>query len=102
MKVVHVVLVRWSSAAQDQQKAAIAAAARDLAALIPGIESIAEGPSISPEQLERGHEYALVVTFSSVEARDTYLTHPDHRAFASLFEGAVECVTVYDLSQDVG
>lgn len=46
---------------------------------IPGILSISYGPHNSPEGLNQGFNYGLAIRFESIEARDTYIPHPEHK-----------------------
>lgn len=100
MRIVHVVLVRWAESTPVEHREAAREVARGLSERIPGIERLSEGPSVSPEGLEQGHDYALVITFSSAEARDVYLPHPAHEELVAYFgNGAIDGVTVYDLEE---
>ncbi|MFB6274547.1 MAG: Dabb family protein [Halothece sp.] len=46
---------------------------------IPGILSISYGPHNSPEGLNQGFNYGMTMRFESVEARDAYIPHPEHK-----------------------
>ena len=69
---------------------------------IPGIISIEYGEHNSNEGLDDGFTHAFCITFSSDEARDTYLTHPKHIERVDIFQEILERVTVVDfeVSQD--
>jgi len=95
--VIHVVLVRWGASTTPDRIERIRETVLSLGAKIPGIESIAEGPSISPEGLERGYDYGFVIDFESREARDRYLPHEDHLPLAKELGEASDAVLVYDL-----
>lgn len=98
MSVLHIVLVRWAPDTSRAHRDRARALARGLPHRIVGIEKLVEGPSVSPEGLEDGFDYALAFTFSSHAARDAYLPHPAHQELVALFgDGAIEKVTVYDL-----
>ena len=94
--IVHVVLTQWRSDATSEALAEMREVVDRFSTEIPGIVSVVEGASVSPEGLEAGFEWALVVTFESASARDGYLDHPTHAA-ARIGEWA-ERLVVFDLS----
>ena len=94
----HVVLVRWRADADAARRSAVRAGVRGLADAVPGISALAEGPSISPEGLEQGHDYGFVVTFEDAAARDAYLPHPDHVRVAEAIGAAADGITVFDVA----
>ena len=67
---------------RDSDREAVRAARARHGEPDPGIIALKEGPSVSPEGLERGHDYGFVVTFDDAAARDAYLPHPEHLAAA--------------------
>lgn len=92
------VLIRWAPTTSAAHRDRARAVALGLPHRILGIESLVEGPSVSPEGLEDGFDYALAFTFASAAARDDYLPHPAHQELTALFaDGAIEKVTVFDL-----
>ncbi|GAA1970111.1 Dabb family protein [Microbacterium deminutum] len=95
--VVHVVLVQWKpevSRAELDELTDFACAFPDA---IPGVLAVHCGPSTSPEGLESGYEWALVVSFASSSARDHYLPHPAHQPVAELISRLAEQVVVFDV-----
>lgn len=97
MPVTHIVLIRWSNESSEATQEEVAQRVRDLGDRIDGIRSVVEGPSNSPEGLERGYDYGFVITFDDVAARDAYLPHPEHSPVAALIGTAAEEVLVFDL-----
>ena len=95
--VTHVVLVDWKPAISDAEVRRIRGWAQSFDTEIPGVIRVAEGPSRSPEGLENGFDYALVIDFADAASRDGYLTHPAHLPLArALHEGAQRLV-VFDI-----
>ena len=95
--VVHVVLVRWKpevSRAELDHLKELAVAFPDT---IPGVMAVHCGTSTSPEGLEGGFEWALVVGFESSSARDDYLPHPAHQPVAQLISRWAEEFVVFDV-----
>lgn len=95
--VCHVVLVSWKSGAGGSAEQVIRPAARGFVDSIPGVLAVSEGPSSSPEGLEGGYDYGLVVTFASGPARDAYLDDPQHVPVAEAIRAAAERVVVFDI-----
>ena len=95
--VVHVVLVEWGADTPDSVKEAARDAARGFPSQIEGVLSVVEGPSVSPEGLEGGLDYGLVITFADAAARDAYLPHPVHRVLGDLIGQHSARVIVYDI-----
>jgi hypothetical protein len=95
-KLRHVVLFGFGKA---QSSAAIAEVIRrfaELEALVPGIDDFEWGENSSPEGLDHGHSHVFLLTFANARARDAYLVHPDHAAFANWAQPFVSAVTVLD------
>jgi hypothetical protein len=70
---------------------------RALGGTIPGILSLIEGHSSSPEGLEDGHDYGFVVTFENAQARDSYLTDARHRVVADAIGESAQRIVVFDI-----
>jgi hypothetical protein len=92
----HVVLFGFGKA---QSRAAIAEVVRrfaELKALVPSVDDFEWGENSSPEGLDNGHSHVFLLTFANAQARDAYLVHPDHAAFANWVQPFVSSVTVLD------
>ena len=76
MTTTHVVLVSWRDGEREQAEQVVRPLVADFPQTIPDVLDVVQGPSNSPEGLEDGFDYALVVTFASPEARNVYLDHP--------------------------
>lgn len=92
----HVVLFKFkdSSTQEDVKKVEQAFAA--LATKIPLIKDFEWGKNTSPENLNQGLTHCFIATFSSDKDRDTYLVHPDHKAFVEVLKPHLDKVTVID------
>lgn len=95
--VVHVVLVRWKPGVSRTDLEDLTGLAGAFPDSIPGVLAVHCGPSTSPEGLESGYEWALVVSFASRSFRDDYLTHAAHQPVAQLISRLAEQVTVFDV-----
>jgi len=100
--IVHIVLIELSAGISEEERNLVRRTARSLASTIPGIERVEEGGSVSPEGLEHGFDYALVITFRDAQARDAYLPHPDHQILAGQISRHAKRVIVFDLKGAVG
>ena len=96
-QVTHVVLVTWKSGRSAAVEESLRPAIRALGNTIPGIVSLVEGHSSSPEGLENGHDYGFVVTFDDVKARDSYLTDGRHRVVADAIGDSAQRIVVFDI-----
>jgi hypothetical protein len=95
--VTHVVLVAWSG---DDRDGLSAQANRMVDAHlrgIPGVIEIDRGTSVSPEGLEGGHHWGMVIRFATVEERDAYLPDPSHRIVADFLGENAAGIVVFDL-----
>ena len=64
---------------------------------IDGIDSIDYGANKNPEKLNKNFTHAVEVTFSSLEARDHYLVHQDHKALETVLLDLLSDLIVFDL-----
>ena len=97
----HVVLLELAESTSPETINEIFAGFGALVAKLPGAISVTSGVNVSPEGLDRGFRHGFVMDFESAAARDAYLAHHDHVAFA---EGKVipalragrESIVVFD------
>ena len=64
---------------------------------IPGVLDVTHGPSVSPEHLEGGFDWGLVVVFIDASARDGYLMHASHARVSSLIQAFAERIVAFDI-----
>ena len=93
--IVHTVLLDLDPELPAEAVAAVEAL-RGLASL-PGVRSMTVGADVSPEGLGGGFGHAAVAVFDSAEARDAYLTAPEHLAAVDLLQRCLRRVTVVDI-----
>lgn len=92
----HVVLFGFKEETSEGEIREIARRFAQLPELIPGISGFEWGENNSPEGKNEGLSHCFLMTFESEEARDAYLPHPDHVAFASWARQWIKRVTVVD------
>jgi Stress responsive A/B Barrel Domain len=95
--VVHVVLVRWGAGITPAALKELSVTASAFVQTIPGVLAVHCGANTSPEGLGGGFDWALIVSFSSREARDGYLPHPAHQPIAEQISRLADEVVVYDV-----
>lgn len=96
----HVLLMRFHEGTSAAEITTLVDEFRELAANIPGITGFEHGPNNSPEGLNRGFTYVFILTFENAAARDAYLPHPLHRAFAEQQLGIMSDIVVVDYSPE--
>ena len=92
----HVVHFKFKA---DADKAQIAKVVEEFAALkqkIAVVESLEWGTDVSPEGLGKGYTHVWFLSFKNAADRDTYLVHPDHKAFVTILKPVLEDALVVD------
>ena len=92
----HVVAIKFKPDAKAEQIKAVETAFAELKTRVPGVTSLNWGTNVSPEQKNKGFTHCFVLTFAAEKDRDTYLTHPAHKAFGKLLGPIVGDVLVID------
>jgi len=92
----HVVSFKFKDTATKEQIKEVEAAFAGLKKKIKEIKSLEWGTNVSPEKHDKGFTHCWILGFSSDKDRDTYLNHPDHKAFGKLVGPAVADVFVVD------
>jgi hypothetical protein len=92
----HVVANKFKTDAKPEQIKAVETAFAELKTKVPGVTSLNWGTNVSPEQKNKGFTHCFVLTFASDKDRDTYLTHPAHKAFGKVLGPIVGDVMVID------
>lgn len=92
----HLVLLRFTDAADAAKRAELAADFASLASQIMVIRALEWGVNVSPEGLDKGFTHGFVVTFADAADRDTYLPHPAHQAFVERLKPWLADVLVLD------
>ncbi len=92
----HIVMFEFKPSATPGTVQNIVERFTDLKNRVPGIVEFEWGENNSPENLNRGHTHCFTLSFESTTARDAYLSHPVHEAFAQWVGQWIETVTVLD------
>jgi len=92
--VTHVVLVEW---AHEIDSAELSRLVATHLPRIAGVRAVDEGRSVSPEGLEGGFDWGMVVSFADETARDGYLEHPEHAVVGAFLREHSRRIVVFDL-----
>lgn len=92
----HVVVFKFKPEASAAEIREVTEAFLALPSKIPEIQDMEWGINNSPEGLNKGMTHCFLLSFRSEADRDTYLPHPDHKAFSALAGPIIEDVFVVD------
>ena len=93
----HLLLLQFKQNIDQKQIDSMFIQFTGLMAKIDGINSIDYGTNQNPEKLNKNYTHAVEVTFSSLEARDHYLVHQDHKALETVLLDLLSDLIVFDL-----
>jgi hypothetical protein len=96
MPVQHIALFQFKAGTGAELLRRTTDELRRLARVIPGITNFSIGTNNSPEGLAGGLSHGFVMTFKDADARDAYLTHPEHEKFKAAALPHIEKVVVFD------
>ncbi len=82
MSIIHLALFKWKDDLGEQELAALRQGFAALQSAIPEISNFRWIHNNSTEGLEKGFREGICMEFDSVQARQRYLEHPAHVAFA--------------------
>lgn len=92
----HVVLFKFKDSSSQAEVDKVVEAFMALSDKIDVIQSLEWGTNNSPEGLAQGFTHCFLVTFASEADRDTYLPHPEHKAFVEVLGPHLDKVLVVD------
>src|SRR6266436_1958428 len=92
----HVVSLKFKSSASSEDIKKVEDAFRALKEKIPQIEKLEWGTNVSKEKRDKGFTHCFIVSFKTEADLDTYIAHPDHKAFGRTLGPVLEDVFVID------
>jgi len=92
----HVVLFKFKDGTSEAQVKEVVDAFRALKGKIDVIKDFEYGTDLSVENRSQGFTHCFFVTFADEKGRDTYLPHPEHKAFGTLVGPLLDKVLVVD------
>ena len=95
-KLQHVVSFKFKPAASAEDIKKVEMAFRELKAKIPEIVTFEWGTNVSKENHDKGFTHCFILSFKSEKDRDTYIGHPDHKAFGKVVGPVLGDVFVID------
>ena len=95
-KLQHVVSFKFKSSASPEEIKKVEDAFRGLKEKIPQMVKLEWGTNVSKEKRDKGFTHCFIVTFKSEADLDTYIAHPDHKAFGKTLGPVLEDVFVID------
>jgi len=95
-KLQHVVCFKFKPTATAQDIKQVEAAFQALKGKIPQIVTLEWGTNVSKENKDKGFTHCYILTFKSEQDRDTYVSHPDHKAFGKIVGPVLDDVFVMD------
>jgi hypothetical protein len=95
-KLQHVVCFKFKTTATPQDIRQVEQAFQALKQKIPQIVTLEWGTNVSKEQRDKGFTHCFIVSFKSEKDRDTYIEHPEHKAFGKIVGPVLDDVFVID------
>jgi hypothetical protein len=95
-KLHHVVSFKFKADAAPADIKKVEAAFEALKKKIPLIASLEWGTNVSKEGKDKGFTHCFLLTFKSEKDLETYISHPEHKAFGTIVRPVVEDVFVID------
>jgi hypothetical protein len=95
-KLIHMVALKFKETATKDQIKQVEDAFRDLKKKIKTVQTLEWGTNISPEKHDKGFTHGFILSFKTEKDRDTYLEHPEHKAFGKLLGPVLGDVFVID------
>ena len=95
-KLQHVVSFKFKSSASSEDIKKVEDGFRALKEKIPQMVNLEWGTNVSKEKRDKGFTHCFIVTFKSEADLDTYIAHPDHKAFGKTLGPVLEDVFVID------
>lgn len=97
-KLKHMVAFKFKEGTSAEDIKKVEKAFKELEKKIDVIRSFDWGLNNSPEGFNKGCTHGFLLTFDNDKDRDTYLHHPDHKAFGSLVGPMLADVFVVDFN----
>jgi|SRR4051794_36310676 len=95
-KLNHVVAFKFKEGTSKEDIKKVEDAFRDLKKKVKEIQSYEWGTNVSPEKHDKGFTHGFILSFKSEKDRDTYLNHPEHKAFGKILGPVLADVFVID------
>src|ERR1017187_4424283 len=91
-----VVCFKFKSTATAQDIKKVGEAFQALKQKIPQVVTLEWGTNVSKEKRDKGFTHCFILSFKSEKDRDTYIEHPEHKAFGKIVGPVLDDVFVMD------
>jgi hypothetical protein len=98
-KVHHMVLLKFKPNTPPAKIAGLFVELGRLQPQMTGMEHFGGGPYASPEGLNQGFTHGFLMTFADADARNQYLSHPEHERIKSEFLPTVADLIAFDFEE---
>ena len=95
-KLQHVVCFKFKATVTAQDIKQVEEAFQALKGKIPQIVALEWGTNVSKEKKDKGFTHCYILSFKSEQDLETYVSHPDHKAFGKIVGPLLEDVFVID------
>jgi hypothetical protein len=95
-KLQHVVSFKFKTTATPQDLEKVEAAFQALKGKIPQIVTLEWGTNVSKEKKDKGFTHCFILSFKSEKDLETYIGHPEHKAFGKIVGPLLDDVFVID------
>jgi Stress responsive A/B Barrel Domain len=92
----HVVSFKFKATATAQDIKKVEEAFQALKGKIPQIVALEWGTNVSKEKKDKGFTHCFVLLFKSEQDLETYIGHPEHKAFGKIVGPLLDDVFVID------
>lgn len=92
----HLVLLKFKPGITSEKIEYLFKRLAELQQLIPGILHFSGGKYSSHEGLNKKYTHGFTMTFASINARDSYLPHPEHEKFKEEIFPCLEDFVIFD------
>ena len=95
-KLQHVVCFKFKATATAQDIKQVEEAFQALKGKIPQIVALEWGTNVSKEKKDKGFTHCYILSFKSEQDLETYVGHPQHKAFGKIVGPLLDDVFVID------
>ena len=95
-KLQHVVSFKFKTTATPQDLEKVEVAFQALKGKIPQIVTLEWGTNVSKEKKDKGFTHCFILSFKSEKDLETYIGHPEHKAFGKIVGPLLDDVFVID------
>ena len=95
-KLQHVVSFKFKAGAAAADIKKVETAFEALKQKIPEVMALEWGTNVSKEKKDKGFTHCFILSFKSEKDLETYIAHPDHKAFGKIVGPVVEDAFVID------